>query len=232
MYRTLFMLWLLIPVVVIAWHIGPGREHLAADRAGIFMRAAEKAESEKRWMDAVDAYAQAAAALPEDSAAQRRQLVFAQAVAGIKAGELIRGQSILEPLIEEMANDEQADEQLLAAVRHEYGKASYHAAWLMRRQGVDEALWKQQLSQAQQQFLLLAEEAKYGAQYPAQREPIARNDLFAYKANLEAAIRLEQIDEEELSETLLPTKCPDCDILEQLELSPATGTKPQRDEPM
>lgn len=223
MYRTLFTLWLLIPVAVIVWHVGSGRDYLAADFAGIHIRAAEKAEAEKRWSDASDAYTLAAAALSENSAAHRRRLEFARAIDDIKAGQLIEGQLLLGRLIDEMAEDEQSDQQLLVAIRHEYAKAGYHAAWLMRLENADEAVWKQQLGRAQAQFRLLAEGAVRRDENPGYRSgAFVQRESFAYKANLEAAIRLEQISSEELNEVVLPAECPDCKILDQLGANPST----------
>ncbi|MEE3220018.1 MAG: hypothetical protein VX257_07135, partial [Planctomycetota bacterium] len=74
------------------------------------------------------------------------------------------------------------------------------------------------------QFRLLAEGAVRRDENPGYRSGVfVQRESFAYKANLEAAIRLEQISSEELNEVVLPAECPDCKILDQLGENPAAG---------
>ena len=40
MKRTLLAAWLLCPVALVTWHFGPGENHLARDRAGDYLRSA------------------------------------------------------------------------------------------------------------------------------------------------------------------------------------------------
>ena len=48
MKKPTVLLWVLIPVALIAWHYGPGLAQLDRDRAGEYLREAKAAASLKR----------------------------------------------------------------------------------------------------------------------------------------------------------------------------------------
>jgi hypothetical protein len=205
MYRVLLVFWLSLPVVVIAWHLGPGRYQLAADQAGTHIRAAEAAKAKAKWLDMADAYARAAAALSPQSITERRRLLLAAAVGRITGGQRAEGQQELQQLLDDMQADQNADDQLLAAVRHEMATADYQTAWIMRLNGAPDDEWKPRVVQAQRQFRQLAEAAQRRAldiQDP--RNFSARPNADVYKKNLEAAIYLEQMDLSRLKAIPLP----------------------------
>ena len=57
--KLLTAAWLLIPVVLLAVHYGPGQRGIARDDAAEKISAARAAEAEESWTDAVQLYADA-----------------------------------------------------------------------------------------------------------------------------------------------------------------------------
>ena len=79
MKKSLFILWLLVPIAMIAWHYGPGQAQLRRDRAGERLRDARAAADAEDWGRAAQLYEQAAKALPDENVADRQRLQLAQA---------------------------------------------------------------------------------------------------------------------------------------------------------
>src|SRR5262245_24392242 len=86
--KLLFGVWLLIPIVVLAFHYGPGQKRLAAERVAEKIREAKLAEAAEDWRTAVAAYADAISMLPPDYQTPRHQLQLAHARARMFTGEL------------------------------------------------------------------------------------------------------------------------------------------------
>jgi hypothetical protein len=119
---------------------------------------------------------------------------LAEAIATINSGELVVGQEQLQTLISEMEADDQADQDVLAAARHDFATSCYYAAWMMRLEGAEADEWMLEAETARQQFRLLAED-EGGPQQQVAAE------------NLEATIRLEQMDLRTLMAMPLPKNC-------------------------
>ena len=195
--RLVLFAWLLVPIAVIALHFGPGQDHLGRDKAGFLTGAAEAAAMRSDWQEAEVLLNRALHALPEDAHYDRRRLEIAHAKARIYSGDMIAGQEQLQNLIEEMEQAPVVEADLMAAARHELATASYHAAWIMRLEGASADEWKPETTRARQQFRLLAEEA---AEDDADRESFAKN--------VEATIKLEQMDLATLLARPPPSNCP------------------------
>jgi hypothetical protein len=168
-----------------------GRRRIAA-RAGIGIGG--------DWESAAAGYGAALQALPVGDSLARETLQLAEARAAVRAGQLIEGQDSLEKLLAELDADGRAGDEIGTAVRHELATAGYYTAWLMRLEGAVADEWKPEAESARQQFRLLAEQAQAAAR------PAAR----AARENLEATIRLEQMDLSELMACPLPKNCPNC----------------------
>lgn len=182
--RLLFLAWLLVPIACIAWHYGPGQAELARDLAGEHVVAGR--------------YVEAISSLPENDDDTRNRLLLKQAKARIQKGEMIEGQEQLQKLLADLESRDQSSTPLAAGVRHELATASYHTAWLMRLEGATPQEWKPESERARQQFRLLAE--LHGDDDPDRR----------FQKNLEATIRLEQMDLDVLKAKPLPKNCPNC----------------------
>jgi hypothetical protein len=195
--KILFALWLLVPVAVLAYHFGPGQARLNTERAAQAIAQARVFEAAEQWDAAVQAWADALAATPADKKEARWQLQLAHANARIYVGELPEAMEAMEKLLSE-TQDAKADAALQREVRSSLGSARYYAAWLMRLEGAATEEWLVQAEGARQHFRLLAEETKGTAQ--------AKD----FEKNLEATVRLEQMDLSELQALPLPKKCSGC----------------------
>jgi hypothetical protein len=198
--NTLFIAaWLAAGCAAAVYHFGPGQSASQLSAALRQARGAETASLHGDWKTAAAQYADALAAVPEPDRAARQQLTVAHAAARIQAGEIVEGQAELQGLVAELeANSSAADRSLLTSARNELAAASYSAAWLMRLDGATPEEWKVETERARQQYRLLAEDANHGDD--------AQAALF--KKNLEATVKLEEMDLDTLLAHALPKKCP------------------------
>ena len=196
--KLLITVWLLIPVLVLAFHYGPGQRRLAQDQVAAKIAAAQTAEKEEDWRAAVTAYADALSLLPAGNSMARNQLQLAHANARMYAGELPEAILELEGLLSDMLKG-RSSASSVREVRGTLASAQYYAGWLMRLEGATAVEWTAETEQARQNFRLLAEETH--------KEPSLRLD---YEKNLEATIRLERMDLSELQGLPLPKQCQGC----------------------
>ncbi len=194
-------LWLVSAVVATAWHFGPGRQVSRRSAALETAERAKAAAAREDWQLAVNQYIAALAELPPEDRADRDRLTLEYASARMQIGELVEAQDQLDTLIAELERKPSAESaQLLTAARHEAATAAYFAAWLMRLEGASAEEWKVEAERARQQFHLLAEQAVAAVD----------DDAESFEKNLEATIKLEQMDLSELLGKPLPKKCPGC----------------------
>jgi hypothetical protein len=89
MKKKLFLyLWLLTPVVLLAYHYGPGQTELARDYAREKVALAQKLEQDENWRAATDAYADALAKLPGSDKSTRWAVRLAQSKTRMMSGDL------------------------------------------------------------------------------------------------------------------------------------------------
>lgn len=193
--KVFWSIWALVPVAVGAWHLGPGQCMMKRDRAGQCLRDAASAVASEDWAAAAAAYAAARDALPEGARAEALRLSIEEAKARIEAGEFVEGAQQLEQLIAEQEAAAQPDAAAVEEMRAKLGEVAYLTAWMMRIEGATADEWKPETEKARQQFRLLAETTEDAA------------SAETYSRNLEAAIRLEQMDLSELLALPLPKKC-------------------------
>lgn len=197
--KLLFTAWLLVPVLVLAYHYGPGQSALARDKTATLLRRAAGREKAEDWAGALETYQQALAALPPGDQAARFKLRLAAANTRMYTGELPEAMQDLETLLADMqkANVPAAAQR---EVRGTLAGAQYYAAWLMRLENAPTEEWLEQAENARQNFRLLAEQTQV-------RQALTAED---YQKNLEAVIRLERMDLSELQGLPLPKKCQGC----------------------
>lgn len=198
--RILVAGWLLVPVVLLAVHYGPGQRGLSRHQAAEKIAAARAAEQTESWAAAVQFYADALAALPANDLKQRYQLRLAQAQARLYSGELPEAKADLDGLLAD-AQKGNLDPALVREIRAALASAEYYAAWLMRLEGAATEEWMAETESSRQHFRLLAEQAK-----PMQLAALGTD----YQKNLEAVIRLERMDLSELKALPLPKQCKNC----------------------
>jgi tetratricopeptide (TPR) repeat protein len=196
--RALLGLWCLIPLVVLAYHFGPGQEHLRRDRAAALRAEALQAEEAEDWKAAIAAYSAALEALPQGNLVAAWQLRLARAKARINTGELPEAMIDMEAILGEMTRGG-APRDLVEQTRAETASAQYYLAWLMRLEGATPEEWTPEVEKARQHYRLLAESAG------------ARGQEFEERVrNLEAVIRLARMDLSELQALPLPKPCQGC----------------------
>ena len=189
--------WLLIPVVGLAWHLGPGQEQKALDETARHLRDAERLAADQQYASAVGAYADALKALPEGRTAEARKIRLERAKAQMLAKQLPEALGDLRGLVDELAADPSADPKLLADARSAYANSQYYLTWLMRLEGVGRDEWEPEVESARQLYKLLAADAE------------RRGDTTAatrHKEDLEATIRLARMDLGELQGLPLPSQ--------------------------
>jgi tetratricopeptide (TPR) repeat protein len=203
MRRTLLIIvWLLVPVVLLAYHFGPGQSRLSQERAAAAITKARALEQSDQWADAVQAWADALAATPESQSEARFRLRLAHANARMYVGELPEAMEAMDTLLTD-ARAAGADAMLEREIRGSLASAHYYAAWLMRLESAPSEEWLVQAENARQHFRLLAEQVAGTS--------AAEN----YEKNLEATIRLEQMDLSELEGLPLPKCCSGCKNVSQ-----------------
>ena len=197
--KLLFTAWLLVPVLLLAYHYGPGQSALARDKTATLLRQAAGREKAEDWAGALATYQQALAALPPGDQAARFKLRLAAANTRMYTGELPEAMQDLETLLADMQKAN-APASALREVRGTLAGAQYYAAWLMRLENAPTEEWLEQAENARQNFRLLAEQTQV-------RRALAAED---YQKNLETVIRLERMDLSELQGLPLPKKCQGC----------------------
>ncbi len=198
--KLLLTLWILIPIVLLAYHYGPGQKGLARDRVVDVLKLAQQAEADGSWTEAVEAYAKALTLLPPDEQTTRYKVQLAHADARIWTGELPEAIQEMEGLLDDLKKASATPDQL-REVRGKLATAQYYEGWLMRLEGAAADEWTIPLEESRQNFKLLAEHAeKRGESTTAETD----------KKNLEAVIRLARMDMSELQALPLPKKCQGC----------------------
>jgi len=196
MKKNLFiLLWALAPVALLAYHYGPGQNGLAREDAKASIQAALDFEAGQQWQQAIDAYNEALATLPNTETAKRQQLQLARANARIYIGELPEAMLSMQHLLDETAKGD--DRELESKVRSSLASAQYYTGWLMRLELAEKKEWKEPLEKARQNFRLLAEQT-------AKTDAKASED---HQKNLEAVVRLARMDLSEVQALPLPKKC-------------------------
>jgi hypothetical protein len=198
----LFGLWLLVPVVLLAYHFGPGQTRLAMDRAAKKIAEARALEAEEDWQGAYLAWGEALAETPLTQSAPRMELRLSQAHARMFTGELPEAMQDLDGLLAE-ARHVEADAVLQREIRGTLATTQYYVAWLMRLEGATAEEWLPPADSARQNFRLLAEQTQ------------GEKAVGDYEKNLEAAVRLARMDLAELQLLPLPKCCSGCKNVSQ-----------------
>lgn len=201
--------WILLPLAVFAWHLGPGQRLVQQNQTREHLVAATQASANGQWLDASQQFDEATLAWPDEDDA-RTAMRIRQANARVMAGEVVEGQEQLEEILTGLQSIDAptADQQKLAKhARADLGQASYYAGWLMRLEGATSEEWLPEVERARQLYRLLAE-----------NEADANSGDMTFHENLEAAIRLERMDLSVLKGKRLPKNCPNpgcCNNLSQ-----------------
>jgi len=194
MRNLILVTWLLVPVGVWAFHEGPGQDLAALSSTSTLLADAHAAMQAGDYALAVSLYGEGLESLPKDRVADARRVRLELAKARMQAKGLPDAREELEVLVDELAGDEKADATLRAGARDALASSQYYMTWLMRLEGKPRETWEPEIEAARQNYRLLAEQT---------RDPKL---LAQHQADLEAAIRLERMQLEDLQGLPLPSQ--------------------------
>ena len=196
--RILLVLgWLMLPVLVGVYHLGPGQEQLVLDNAGRAIREARGYQRAEQWGEAVVSFDRALELLPGDRSDDVNRVRIEKAKAQMMAHQLPAAHQDLKVVVGELQADESADPALLTEARAALANSQYYMTWLMRLEGVPRPIWEPEIESARQINRLLAETSEsVGDQQATVR----------HQEDLESAIRLARMDLSELQGLPLPSQ--------------------------
>lgn len=194
-------LWCLIPLGLLAYHYGPGREGIALDAtASVIDRAQERAGAAD-WKEAIASYEDALAKLPKDRVAEARRIRLELAKARMEGSELPQARSELAALAEEMEKDDGADPAVRDETLASLANARFYMTYLMKLEGLPDSEWEPEIDAARQERKLLVKRAEEAGDSAAASR---------HADDLEAAIRLARMEPEELYGKAIPKQCSGC----------------------
>jgi hypothetical protein len=187
--------WLMIPVLVGAYHYGPGQEKLQLDDVSRLLAAADRAAAGERWSEASAVYEKALALLPAGRVKEARQIRLQRAKVQMLDRQLPEANAALKELADQLEDDKAADPKLRNDAREALAGSQYYMTWLMRLEGLPAADWEPEIESSRQTYKRLAEEAE------------TRGDALSAKKHcedLESAIRLSRMELAQLQGLDLP----------------------------
>ncbi len=197
MRAVLLVCWLMIPVLVGAYHYGPGQEKLLLEDVAAHVAAAEQHAASATWARAEEEYEQALRLLPSCYVTETRRLRLERAKAQMLAKKLPQAHKDLQGLVDELKADKDADPKMLAQARLALANSQYYMTWLMRLEGLPRDDWEPEIEAARQTYRLLAEQSETLGDSSATKK---------HREDLESAIRLARLDLSELQGLPLPSQ--------------------------
>ncbi|MDA0767493.1 MAG: hypothetical protein O3A92_11805 [Verrucomicrobia bacterium] len=193
--RIIFLtLWCLLPVAFAAYHFGPGQDQLRLDTTESHLSDARAAAADEDWPTAIEAYAEALAALPKDKTTLSQRIRLESAKAKMLSKQLPAAREELATLVTELDDEQSTDPQLRDEARATLANARYYMTYLMKLEGLPDDAWEPEIEAARQEYKLLAQTS-------------SDKTLAAQCANdLEAAIRLARTDPAELYGLPIPSQ--------------------------
>ena len=189
--------WLLLPIVALAFHLGPGQERQTLDDAGRLLAQVERHVAAQEWEAVVETCDEALKVLPKDRVADGHRIVLERAKARMLVKQLPVAHGELKGLVDDLVADSATDPALLADAQAALANAEYYMTWLMRLEGKSKEEWEPQIEASRQTFRLLAEQAE-----AAGDEQLAKR----HREDLESSIRLARMDLTELQGLPLPSQ--------------------------
>ena len=105
MRKILILVWLLVPVGALAFHMGPGQKQMLLDNASVQIRQAEQFVADEKWAEAVEAYERALTMLPDDQLECQRKVRLEKAKAQMFAAQLPAASDDLKALVDELMEE-------------------------------------------------------------------------------------------------------------------------------
>ena len=197
MRKLVLAVWLLLPVLVGAYHYGPGQERVKLDEMSALLKQADDLVSKQQWKDAVATYEEALALLPKGHDDVRQKVRLERAKAMMFCAELPAANSELLMLVDELQQSEPSDPKLLNEARGALANSQYYRTWLMRLEGLPRAEWEPEIDAARQTYKMLATHSdEIGDAKNAKR----------YQEDLESVVKLARMDLSDLQGLPLPSQ--------------------------
>jgi len=187
----------MVPVAALAYHYGPGQEHMRLDAVGAVLRQADRLAANKVWSAAVAKYEEALRLLPTGHGDEAWRIRLERAKCQMLAKKLPEANADLFALLEEMKDNPSADPKLVAQAREALASSQYYMTWLMRLEGFAREAWEPEIEGARQHYKLLAEQADAAGDTAGARK---------HREDLESAVRLARMDLGELQGLPLPSQ--------------------------
>ena len=198
MRRIAILAWLLVPVLVGAYHFGPGQQRLQLDEAARLLMQAKRSVQSEDWALAVKSYENALGLLPLTKVSQSQHVRLELAKARMMNHQLPVAHTELVRLVDELSQHENPESVALRdKARSALANSQFYLTWLMRLEGAAMDEWEPHIEAARQHYKLLAESA-------AER---GEQDLVTTaQHDLEAAIRLARLELADLQGLPLPSQ--------------------------
>jgi len=176
-------LWLLIPLGLVAYHYGPGQEHLKLDHAEDNLSKARNAISNESWDEAISHYEEALTKLPADQVENQHRIRLEIAKAQMQSSGLPKAREDLAQLVSEINERPESPADLKEEALSTLANSRYYMTYLLKLEGQPASEWEPEIEAARQEYKLLAKTSDTPERH---------------KEDLEAAIRLARADPSEL----------------------------------
>jgi hypothetical protein len=197
MRKILLLVWLMLPVLVGAYHYGPGQQRLLLDDVSTILVEADERAAAEDWPAAVKKYEEALALLPAERVHEAQRIRLERAKAQMFDKKLPEAHQDLTSLVDELKQSKNADEKLLFEARSALSNSQYYMTWLMRLEGQPRERWEREIEASRQTYRLLAEQSESSGDAEAAKKN---------REDLESAIRLARMDLGELQGLPLPSQ--------------------------
>lgn len=194
----MLLCWGLVPLFLGAYHYGPGQTQLKLDDVDQRIKAAQAAEKQGDWTHAVALYNEALPLVPAENVNESRKIRLQRDKAMMFDGQLPDAYLDLQALLGELQAEEKPDPELLKQTRSAMANAEYYVTWSLRLEGVGKEGWEPIIESSRQNYRLLAENAA---------ESGDQSELKEQQENLEAVIRLANLDLTDLQGMPIPKQC-------------------------
>lgn len=194
----LLLCWGLVPLFLGAYHYGPGQAQLKLDDVDRRIKAAQSAEEQGDWNRAVALYNAALPMVPADNVKESQKIRLERDKAMMFNGQLPDAYLDLQALLGELQEADKPDPELLKQTRSAMANAEYYVTWTLRLEGVGKEGWEPIIESSRQNYRLLAENAA---------EAGSQGELKEQQENLEAVIRLANLDLTDLQGMPIPKQC-------------------------
>ena len=184
-------LWLLLPLVALAYHYGPGQDRLALEHTDDLLAESQAAVADENWPEAIRLYQDALAKLPKEKTQISRKIQLEIAKAKMQNSQLPEAREELAALAAEIQSDPNASPEIKQQVTSTLANARYYMTYLMKLEGKPDAEWEPEIEAARQEYKLLAQNSQAGSKH---------------LLDLEATIRLARATPKELYGLPIPSQ--------------------------